>query len=162
MLSWSRLPKHQSIAQYLSIFIFLILSLHGSAQGAEKYSLPYYIEQRAYPLLPGKKSDPATITSVSGRINKLFYVEYYYSDASFRILGLELKTDQNRTYQIHLAPLTWLEYKNVPIYQGARLRVEGSIISLERESVLIATSLCWEDNRVNLRHRDGRWLWTLP
>jgi hypothetical protein len=160
MLFWLTKPNLKTSLQYL-VFITLMLSGYSSAQGFDKHSLSDYLEQKAYPLSLDKKYDFATVESVTGKINKLFYVEYYYFSGSFRILGLELETNQNEIYQIHLAPLIWLNCRDVPIHKGAQLTVKGSIVSTSNESVLIAGSLSWQGKKVDLRRRDGQWLWDL-
>jgi hypothetical protein len=161
MISFPIKLKARTVLLSMAVFTLLVVS-NGIAQGFSKYSLPYYAELKTYPLLIDKKYDAGTVTSITGNINKLFYVEYYAPNSNLRIIGLELKTDKGNTYQIHLAPLSWLEIKKVPIQKGNKLTVRGSIVSSGKEAIILAVNIYWEGNSVQLRYRDGRWRWNVP
>ncbi len=81
--------KAKTILLALALVTLMIAS-NGIAQGFNKYSLPYYAELKTYPLLIDKKYDAKTVASITGDINKLFYVEYYAPGSNLRIIGLEL------------------------------------------------------------------------
>ncbi len=98
---------------------------------------------------------PEAIQFVRGTVTGV-----WQSRVGEEIVQIQLRTQDGRSVEASLAPASYLERYGVGLSRGDEVLVRGSLVTVDGRSLLIATSLRTENQRLQLRDSQGEPAWS--
>lgn len=106
-----------------------------------------------------QKFEPDKITSVKGTIQSVSTFQPESGAASG--VQLKVRTDEGQTMTVHVGPQQFIRQKGMNFSSGQDIKVTGSKVTIDGESVIMASELTANDQTLNLRDSQGRPQWNL-
>jgi hypothetical protein len=135
------------------------LILANPLSAAEGRINPRFVELRIFS--PVNQQDFGTHIQqlVRGSILKTYLIEYQYPTTFIRVVGIDIKTADNETYSIHLAPPSIFIKQGIRLEEGNDVIVRGPIMNIDQHPVLIASMVSHRGQSIQLRTDKGvpRW-----
>ncbi len=98
---------------------------------------------------------------VSGSILKTYIVEYQTPGGSYRVIGMDIKTLDDKIYNTHLAPPNIFIEKGFRLNKGENVIVRGALVNIDQHPVLVANTLSYRGQIIKLRTERGMPKWTV-
>jgi hypothetical protein len=136
----------------------LILPHSPAAGGSSTNSR--FVELRIFSPVNYKKFGAAIQQAVSGSVLKTYTIEYQYPNASLRVVGMDIKSVDNKIYYIHMAPSDLFIEKGFELHPNDNVIVVGALMNLDQHPVLIASVVSKGEQSIKLRTDQGVPMWT--
>jgi hypothetical protein len=143
----------------ITLSLSSVLSVPFSAQAQVNKSR--FMELRVSSPINQAKYDSYIQQLVSGSIITTYNIEYQYPNSTLRVIGIDIKSTDNKIYKVHLAPSSLFIEKGIELHPNDKVMVVGTIMDVDQQPALIASAISKGEDRIKLRTAHGLPLWTL-
>jgi len=120
-----------------------------------------FMELRISPPLIAKANMYNAQQTISGKVCKSYLVEYQYPEQNNRVLGLDVKDSAGEIHTIHLAPLPFLQEKNMIMGKDDEIQLQGVSLTMGNRLVFLATQVTYQGRLLKLRNAQGVPVWSV-
>lgn len=136
------------------------LILPASLSAKEKSTSLNLIELRVSSPVNLRKYESQIKQLVSGSILKTYIVEYQTPSGSFRVVGMDIKTADDKIYYTHLAPPDLFIRQSFKLNSGENVIVRGALMNIDQHPILVANMLSHRGQSIKLRTKKGTPKWS--
>ncbi len=107
------------------------------------------------PPINNKKYLITTQQIITGQVGKTYIIQYEYANNTYRVMGMDIKTSDDKVYQVHLAPPELFIEKGFIINKGDDVIVRGAVMDMNQKQTIIASRISCLGKKIKLRSSSG-------
>jgi sporulation protein YlmC with PRC-barrel domain len=105
-----------------------------------------------------QRFDPSKVITIEGTIERVSSFEPESGAAPG--VQLNVKTDDGKTMIVHTGPKQHIDQQELKFDQGKKVKITGSKVQLDGQTVILATKVTADDKSVDLRDVQGKPRWS--